>query len=554
MAPDTRASQLHTPDRTALQEYVCAHLDEAIAKGWIRLYFQPIVRSLSYTLCGFEALARWQDPVHRLISPGIFIPALEKAGSVHKLDLCMVDQICFHYHPRADEGMAMVPVSFNLSRLDFFACNLFEEINGRVDRAGIPHSQLALEITESVFVQDMSSIAPVLDQFRSAGYEIWMDDFGSGFSSLNVLKDYGFDTIKLDMAFLDSFTDRARTVVKNVVRMAKELDIFTLAEGVETPDQAEFLRSIGCDRLQGFLFSRPLEVVDSRWVAEEVGLFHETDAMRRYFDDADRVNLITDSPLALVEFKTDQAGGHQFRFYFANSAYQKVTQSMGFPNPEAVAEDMSRPDSFLWKTLAPCIHQAAEPGQKGSVTFQSQGQFFWLQIHLIAQANDYYLYKCRLQNITTTMDRLQETKLQGLQDRVYDLYNTVTLLDMEKKEARPLAFWYKNSPFQPGRTFDSPKAWDYYISNFIHPDDQDRFREFSNVNTLEKRCDPKDGILADYFRSRMPDGIYQWNMHGMILLPERFGRKALHVARICRYGDATTARQLIRVYEEYFGK
>lgn len=74
------------------------------------------------------------------------------------------------------------------------------------------------------------------------------------------------------------------------------------------------------------------------------------------------------------------------------------------------------------------------------------------------------------------------------------------------------------------------------------------------MNTLEKRCDPKDGILADYFRSRMPNGIYQWNMHGMILLPERFGRKALHVARICRYGDAATARQLIRVYEEYFGK
>ena len=207
----------------------------------------------------------------------------------------------------------------------------------------------------------------------------------------------------------------------------------------------------------------------------------------------------------------------------------------------------------MWKTLAPCIHQAAEPGQKGSVTFQSQGQFFWLQIHLIAQANDYYLYKCRLQNITTTMDRLQETKLQGLQDRVYDLYNTVTLLDMEKKEARPLAFWYKNSPFQPGRTFDNRKAWDYYISNFIHPDDQDRFREFSNVNTWKSGATPK----MESWRTTSVPGCPMGSTSGTCTDDPAAGKirpQSLHVARICRYGDATTARQLIRVYEEYFGK
>lgn len=239
-------------DRTAvpaLRQYIQTHIDEALEKGWIQLYYQPVVRALSRTLAGYEALARWQDPVRGLISPAAFIPALEEIHAIHKLDLYMVDQICSLYGPRNDLGFPTVPISFNLSRLDFFDCDIHAEISRRVDRAGVPHGNLAIEITESVFVQDMSVIAPILDQFRQDGYSLWMDDFGSGYSSLNVLKDYAFDTIKLDMEFLRRFTDRAKVIVESVIRMAKDLNIQTLAEGVETEAQAEFLRNIGCSLL-----------------------------------------------------------------------------------------------------------------------------------------------------------------------------------------------------------------------------------------------------------------------------------------------------------------
>lgn len=189
--------------------YVTHHIDEAIEKGWIQLHFQPIIRSLSHTTCAFEALARWQDPVRGLLTPGDFIPALEESRQIHKLDLYIFKLLCQNYHPRADQGLPMVPVSFNLSRLDFITCDIFTEIEKLTQAYQLPPSQLRIEITESVFIKDIETVNQTLNKFRAAGYQIWMDDFGSGYSSLNVLKDYEFDTIKLDMAFLSNFTDRS---------------------------------------------------------------------------------------------------------------------------------------------------------------------------------------------------------------------------------------------------------------------------------------------------------------------------------------------------------
>ena len=145
-------------------KYILQHLEEALENHWVQVYYQPVIRTLTGDLCGLEALARWVDPQAGILSPATFIPVLEEARQIHRLDAYVLEEVCRTIRQRLDAGLAITPVSFNLSRLDFFACNLFEEINGRVDRAGIPHSQLALEITESVFVQDMSSIAPVLDQ------------------------------------------------------------------------------------------------------------------------------------------------------------------------------------------------------------------------------------------------------------------------------------------------------------------------------------------------------------------------------------------------------
>ena len=545
-------------DRTAvpaLRQYIKTHIDEALEKGWIQLYYQPVVRALSRTLAGYEALARWQDPVRGLISPAAFIPALEEIHAIHKLDLYMVDQICSLYGPRNDLGVPTVPISFNLSRLDFFDCDIHAEISRRVDRAGVPHGNLAIEITESVFVQDMSVIAPILDQFRQDGYSLWMDDFGSGYSSLNVLKDYAFDTIKLDMEFLRRFTDRAKVIVESVIRMAKDLNIQTLAEGVETEAQAEFLRNIGCSLLQGFLFSKPFEMTREKVAQKDLGLIHETPEVRKYFDRAAQVDLLTDTPLALVEFRQNTAEEHNFRFLFANDGYRKSLASMGLTTVQKTENALNSTETGLWEKLSSCIIQSIRNGgRREATTFQEGNQFMWLQVEVIARHENCWLLKCCFQNITTSMDMLQEAKLKGLRDKIYQRYNTVILLDRDRETAQLLTFWCRDAKLQPGRIYNAFETWHAYTEGYIHPDDRQRFMEFSSVQNLESRADPANHTAADYFRSRMPNGKYMWNFHAMIILPPQYGHKYLHVARICRYADPLIARQLIQAYEEYFGK
>ncbi|WP_337438162.1 EAL domain-containing protein [Acidaminococcus fermentans] len=382
-----------------------------------------------------------------------------------------------------------------------------------------------------------------------------MDDFGSGYSSLNVLKDYAFDTIKLDMGFLRRFTDRAKVIVESVIRMAKDLNIQTLAEGVETEAQAEFLRNIGCSLLQGFLFSKPFEMTREKVVQKDLGLIHETPEVRKYFDRAAQVDLLTDTPLALVEFRQNTAKEHNFRFLFANDGYRKSLASMGLTTVQKTENALNSTETGLWEKLSSCIIQSIRNGGRlEATTFQEGNQFMWLQVEVIARHENCWLLKCCFQNITTSMDMLQEAKLKGLRDKIYQLYNTVTLLDRDRETAQLLTFWCRDAKLQPGRIYNAFETWHAYTEGYIHPDDRQRFMEFSSYRNLESRADPANHTAADYFRSRMPNGKYMWNFHAMIILPPQYGHKYLHVARICRYADPLIARQLIQAYEEYFGK
>jgi diguanylate cyclase (GGDEF)-like protein len=240
----------HDAERNA---YIVAQLDEAIASGHITVHFQPIVRTMTRKLCAFEALARWEDPVYGIISPETFIPVLESARAIHKLDVYVIREVCRTLREHIDAGKRVVPVSFNLSRVDFLSHDLRSIIDRTVSEFHIPHGLLRVEITESVFTGDQPLIIGQMDMLREAGFEIWMDDFGSGYSSLSFLDDCPFDGIKFDARLVRNLNDRGKTVLKSMVEMSKALDSSTLAEGVETQEQVEFLESIGCEMIQGVL-------------------------------------------------------------------------------------------------------------------------------------------------------------------------------------------------------------------------------------------------------------------------------------------------------------
>ena len=240
------------------RKYIIEHIDDAISNQWIKVFYQPVVSTSDLSLAAMEALARWVDPVYGFLSPADFIPALEENNLIYKLDMYIIDSICHRLRNEIDKGNKVVPISFNLSRNDFLSCRPFEETEKCVQKYNLDRKLLSVEITESVTMDEPGPIHKAVDQFREAGYEVWMDDFGSGYSSLNVLKDFYFDEIKIDMAFLRTFNEKSRTIVTYVIQMAKNLKIRTLTEGVETKEHVDFLTKVGCERIQGYYFSKPL--------------------------------------------------------------------------------------------------------------------------------------------------------------------------------------------------------------------------------------------------------------------------------------------------------
>ena len=258
--------------RERLKMYLIAHIDEAVEKEYIKVYYQPVVDINTNKLRGFEALARWDDPEHGFLPPLDFIGILEEAHLIHKLDTFMLRKVCEKYREETDSGHKCVPISFNLSRLDFKLCNIYNEVVRLTDEYKVPHNMLHIEITESVLDDDDGFIKSQIEKFQSDHFEVWMDDFGSGFSSLNVLKDYDFDFIKIDMIFLRNFTKKSQMIIQSIVDMAKRLNAGTLTEGVETKEHLDFLREIGCDLVQGYYFSKPLPYAEVMKVLEEKGV------------------------------------------------------------------------------------------------------------------------------------------------------------------------------------------------------------------------------------------------------------------------------------------
>lgn len=240
--------------------YIINNIDNAVKNGWIVPYYQPVVWSDTKEVCGCEALARWMDPVYGQLFPNEFIPVLEEYRLIHKLDKSIYESAFKDMRQAMDAGKPVVPVSLNFSRLDFELMDAVTELDNLAAKYNISKDLIHVEVTESALMDNFTKLDEAIDRIKALGYSLWLDDFGSGYSSLNVLKDYQFDVVKIDMRFLSNLEDseKAKALIDCIVRMANRINMRTLTEGVETQAQAEFLRGIGCDRLQGYLFSRPV--------------------------------------------------------------------------------------------------------------------------------------------------------------------------------------------------------------------------------------------------------------------------------------------------------
>ncbi len=319
------------------RQYILENYDKAIKEKWIRVYYQPIARAVNGSVSDEEALSRWIDPVSGFLSPGEFIPILEDAGIIYKLDLYVVEQVLEKIKMQKEAGLFVVPHSINLSRSDFDACDIVEEIRKRVDDAGISRNLITIEITESVIGNDFDFIKEQIERFQKLGFPVWMDDFGSGYSSLDVLQRIKFDLIKFDMAFMRNFDKgvNGKIILTELMKMAAALDVDTVCEGVETSEQVRFLLEIGCSKLQGFYYTPPIpfeKIIERYQNGTQIGF--ENPEESEYYESIGRVNLydlavLTNEegysfhnffntlPMAIIEFRDNKA-----RFIRTNQSYR----------------------------------------------------------------------------------------------------------------------------------------------------------------------------------------------------------------------------------------
>lgn len=236
-----------------------ANAENAFEEKQFCVYYQPKYNYMSGRIVGAEALVRWIHPEYGMQSPGDFIPVFEKNGLITRLDLYVFEEICSFISRCRGTDIKTVPISFNVSRYDVISGDFIERIEEIRQKYDIPVTNLRAEITESSMIGGNDHMAKIVHKFQSLGYVVEMDDFGSGYSSLNVLKDIEVDIIKLDMAFMrGNINKRGGIIISSIIRMANWLGTPVIAEGVETPEQAEYLKSIGCIYIQGFLFSKPV--------------------------------------------------------------------------------------------------------------------------------------------------------------------------------------------------------------------------------------------------------------------------------------------------------
>lgn len=235
------------------------NMKSALENNQFHVYYQPKMDISSETICGAEALVRWIHPTLGFMNPGIFIPLFEKNGFITSMDLFIWEQVCKDLSEWRDKGIDLVPVSVNISRKDFNLHDLSDRIIQIVDRYNLDHALFHLEVTESCYAEKAEDIMKHINVLHKDGFVIELDDFGSGYTSLSTLNDMNIDILKLDISLLQKDNpDSDRSVLNFAMQLAGMMKLRTIQEGVETKDQLERLKALGCNCIQGYYYSKPL--------------------------------------------------------------------------------------------------------------------------------------------------------------------------------------------------------------------------------------------------------------------------------------------------------
>ncbi len=524
-----------------ITEHVVKNIDAAISNEWIKVYYQPVIRSLTEKLCGAESLARWVDPELGFLSPDKFITALEDSKQICKLDSFIVERVCRDIAERLSEGLPTVPVSVNFSRLDFETGDMLKLVEDNVRKYDIPRDYLHIEITESMIASDAELMNNVIESFRGAGYEVWMDDFGSGYSSLTLLKDYHFDTLKLDMNFLSNLNDRSKAIITSTITMSKDIGIKTLAEGVEEKEQVDFLKSIGCGKLQGYFYGKPMPVADLFEHMAERGYEIEERQWRHYYDSASFAAKNTDEPLEIVE-----DDGSEFNTLFMNEPYKKQIFKENVTADEA--------DRYIYHTGSPLLKKYREFANKMEKTrnvenfyYTNDGDILRFRGQVLDEHAGRYLIKGSIWNISTDGNITKRNSLDFRLKELNHFYEMVLQINPSTNKATPLLGGYAYGMEEYVNNTDLRFRMARFAEEIVVPEDRNRFEKFLELDTLRERIEnEKRGFLEHIYRIKQPDGSYQWRIIAIMMIPGTGGKEYLFCIK-------STSDSAMATLKEIFG-
>ena len=546
------------------RSHIIRSFQEAMIEGCIEVYYQPEIRAMTREICGFEALARWRDPAHGMISPGVFVPVLEDAHLSPQLDLYIIERVCQDIvRVRRDiPDWELLRVSVNLSRADFRLMDMVQAVEDVRLRYDIARSMLNIEVTEGAMNEDEKFLQGEIARFRAAGYEVWMDDFGSGYSSLNNVKDYVFDVLKIDMNFLRSFETNPKSaiVIRSIVNMAKELGLHTLAEGVETEEQFAFLREIGCEKVQGYLFSPPMpfDKAVAYCYGETAQVKVEPFRLGSYYQEIGAINVLSSEALerrgspeigdALSLAVLEECDG-EIRYLYQSKMFKMFLRNIELDEDSVHTPHYERRKRQNERMIARMMVEADRTGREVYTDFITRNSFNSVRLRLVTRDVDDTRAVFLMATVNISRFSPEAGSMQEALNQIVALYDRVDLFDLGSRKIMQLyRDVYEVNYTQEYGHFEELVA--YYAEEKIIPAEQKLFKKFYSEKHLRAILEDKAGReeVAMLFYKQIPDGARVLRLHHLV--PFRLGQRDYVISCVQAINEKLISAVTIALAEE----
>ncbi|HCT65113.1 MAG TPA: hypothetical protein DIC60_07640 [Lachnospiraceae bacterium] len=518
------------------EQQITNEMDFALKNGQFKIHLQPIYNVANEKPVSAEALVRWYHPERGLISPGDFIPLFERNGFISKLDAYVWEEVCKFIHSQKEKGHSVVPISVNVSRINLYNTNICNEIISLTEKYDIEPEMLKFEITESAYTDNLYQLLNAMETLQKHGFEILMDDFGSGYSSLNMLKDVPVDILKIDMKFIEDLdvSSRAGSVMTNVIRMAKWLNMSVVAEGVETKAQLVVLRNIGCDKVQGFYLSKPLSTGDFAKLMEDQNPENAEKMCKLKEVDIDCVWEADQKFAHFINGMIDGMGIYEvvdngLEIIRANDGYFHImggTSKDLFSKKNNVLEHVFPEDRDNLMRASVIAVEKKCVQEVDIRRIRQNNEFIWVNVRISYLgkfgANDAFYFA--INNISYQKKLENDAYLRQCSDAFNNSCNEVMLLDYTDNCIVPISRSNVNS-FQILYDDALDVAVHMYSENVVHSQDKNKFLQFYDKEKIEQVlvCEGKTNIETE-IRIKTKNGDFQWVLIKTVKIEDPFGK------------------------------